>query len=311
MQEIARTCNAVVYAYPHGKYVEKVFSIDNTLDAIIEIINCVTIKFLHRLKPTTNLCIYTLAIKNNFICLRAPLYDGSLDCNLKWSTTDIITICQQIGNAIAFLHSYGILHRDIKPGNILFNKNQMKFVLADFGSAKCINKFTVANETIFLTEERTTKAFQAPELLLNPNAYSEQTDAWSYGVLIFYLRHNVELDTSRMNDYTTFVKYINYIYHHYTVTSYMNIDPHERPLLIEKYPHECHNLNIDDYIDKLTNSINCMMHDNVKSKHIAEYLYHLYFSPRETIVEYEQKIETISRDTILHCLTLIPPLEPS
>jgi serine/threonine protein kinase len=45
----------------------------------------------------------------------------------------------QLFRALAYVHCKKILHRDVKPANILIGKN-LKLVLADFGSAKEMNE---------------------------------------------------------------------------------------------------------------------------------------------------------------------------
>lgn len=46
----------------------------------------------------------------------------------------------QIMRSLAYIHSIGICHRDIKPHNILVNPTTNRVILCDFGSAKRLIK---------------------------------------------------------------------------------------------------------------------------------------------------------------------------
>lgn len=54
----------------------------------------------------------------------------------KLSNPEAIRYISQIGNALAYIHERGILHRDVKPANIMYRTNQNEAVLIDFGLAR-------------------------------------------------------------------------------------------------------------------------------------------------------------------------------
>jgi len=93
----------------------------------------------------------------------------------------------QIINAIKFCHCKRILHRDLKPQNLLIDKiGSIK--LADFGLARA---FGVPIRT--LTHEVLTLWYRAPEILLGQKEYSTPVDIWSIGCIFFEMAHRKPL----------------------------------------------------------------------------------------------------------------------
>ncbi len=84
----------------------------------------------------------------------------------------------QLLRGIAFCHESKVLHRDLKPQNLLINKNgQLK--LADFGLARAfgIPVNTFSNEVVTLW-------YRAPDVLLGSRTYSTSIDIWSIGCIM-------------------------------------------------------------------------------------------------------------------------------
>jgi serine/threonine protein kinase len=86
-------------------------------------------------------------------------------------------VIYQVLSALQHCHRQGIVHRDIKPDNILFGIDG-KIKLVDFGLATYFGEED-------LRESVGTPSFTAPEVL--NNQYSYQCDIWSVGVLLFLL----------------------------------------------------------------------------------------------------------------------------
>ncbi|KAL4455702.1 hypothetical protein ABPG74_003112 [Tetrahymena malaccensis] len=94
---------------------------------------------------------------------------------------DIKLIMYQLLNGLNFCHQRRIIHRDIKPQNILIDKaGNVK--IADFGLAKT---FQVPSKT--LTHEVETLWYRPPEILLGVKAYSLAIDMWSIGCIFYEL----------------------------------------------------------------------------------------------------------------------------
>ncbi|XP_028766017.1 mitogen-activated protein kinase homolog NTF3 [Neltuma alba] len=83
----------------------------------------------------------------------------------------------QLLRGLKYLHSANILHRDLKPGNLLINAN-CDLKICDFGLAR-----TGSTKNQFMTEYVVTRWYRAPELLLCCDNYGTSIDVWSVGCI--------------------------------------------------------------------------------------------------------------------------------
>ncbi|GKV19049.1 hypothetical protein SLEP1_g29348 [Rubroshorea leprosula] len=90
-------------------------------------------------------------------------------------------IMAQLMQAVSHIHKLGVVHRDIKPDNILFDsRNSVK--LTDFGSADVLNSEGGAAMRGVVG----TPYYVAPEVLAGTE-YNEKVDMWSAGVVMYIL----------------------------------------------------------------------------------------------------------------------------
>lgn len=97
--------------------------------------------------------------------------DKQMDANLLKSYT------YQILLAIKYCHSHRVLHRDLKPHNLLIDKKGI-IKVADFGLARAFGVPVRA-----YTHEVVTLWYRAPEILLGQLRYSCPVDMWSVGCI--------------------------------------------------------------------------------------------------------------------------------
>ncbi|MGB3642563.1 MAG: serine/threonine-protein kinase [Rivularia sp. (in: cyanobacteria)] len=64
-------------------------------------------------------------------CLSTELQPGK-----RWSETKVIELLQEVLRILVFVHSQGLIHRDVKPSNIMRRERDNKLVLIDFGAVK-------------------------------------------------------------------------------------------------------------------------------------------------------------------------------
>eukprot|EP00794_Sanderia_malayensis_P013996 gene13996-15454_t len=89
-------------------------------------------------------------------------------------------ITSQLVEALYYLHSHRILHRDMKPQNILLTKDKT-VKLCDFGFARAMSI-----QTLVLTSIKGTPLYMSPELV-EEKPYDHTADLWSLGCILYEL----------------------------------------------------------------------------------------------------------------------------
>lgn len=96
-----------------------------------------------------------------------------------------VRILREIGDALAYAHSRGVIHRDLKPDNILYSERHNIMKLVDFGLAR------LYGEEIDVSMTRTgmvvgTPHYMSPEQV-SGKQLDQRSDVYSFGATLYYL----------------------------------------------------------------------------------------------------------------------------
>lgn len=98
-------------------------------------------------------------------------------CEGGLEKTILKSFLYQLLCGVAFCHTHRVLHRDLKPQNLLINR-EGKLKLADFGLARA---FGIPVRSY--THEVVTLWYRAPDVLMGSRTYSTPVDIWSVGCI--------------------------------------------------------------------------------------------------------------------------------
>ena len=158
---------------------------------------------------------------------------------------DLVQWFGELCQALAYVHAQGIVHRDIKLGNILLAPGR-RVVLSDFGISKVLgNKLrTDVDVSRTMTEVTAngklimgTKGYMAPELL-NGQEATPAADVYALGVAFFHLLTGVWYDKALIEKDRIDLHLLQYYEYRWrdVLPAMLDEDPAKRPLDLEKLP---------------------------------------------------------------------------
>ena len=102
----------------------------------------------------------------------------------RFTPEQALGLVPKICDALQYAHGEGVLHRDIKPDNILLDgKGRVK--IADFGIAKLGGEAELPSTLTRSGMQLGTPAYMAPEQMVNPGDVDHRADIYSLGVVLY------------------------------------------------------------------------------------------------------------------------------
>jgi len=153
------------------------------------------VKILTRLKHENIIELLDLVCEDQMEKLKdLYLVQTLMECDLykllrsqKLSDDHVCYFTYQILRGVKYIHSSNVLHRDLKPPNLLLNSN-CDLRICDFGLARIADP--EYDHTGALTEYVATRCYRAPEVMLNAKGYSKSMDMWSIGCIVAEMLSN-------------------------------------------------------------------------------------------------------------------------
>jgi len=121
---------------------------------------------------------------NNFYIVTELCKGGDLTgriSGIKMTENKAALMIKQILRGINYMHAKNLIHRDMKPDNVLMastDTNNLDLKLADFGFS------TFYDPKVALKMSLGSPMYMAPEVL-NKKEYNEKADLWSVGIITF------------------------------------------------------------------------------------------------------------------------------
>ena len=162
------SCNGVQYV---AKIYKRQFAIkQEVIDALLKIDSPFVAK------------LYETGSHNGFPVEIHPYYEnGSLQGKIFSEDELIKGIIPNINEGLHAIHSAGIIHKDLKPSNIMLNSDGETVSIIDFGISSAVD----GNNTILVTKTGMTPEYSAPETF--KNIFYEGSDYYSFGITLFEL----------------------------------------------------------------------------------------------------------------------------
>ena len=129
--------------------------------------------------------IYAVHEEGGLVCFAMALVKGeSLAARLarepRPTFEDIAHLLEQVADALAYAHACGVVHRDVKPGNVLIDTESGRPMVTDFGIARAAESGSRLTQTGIAVG---TPAFMSPEQATGDREIDGRSDIYSLGIV--------------------------------------------------------------------------------------------------------------------------------
>jgi serine/threonine protein kinase len=147
-------------------------------------------KILFKLLHPSIIQIYDVGLMNGKPYIRMEYFEGKnlnevLKDRGRFPLDKAINIMKEVSNAIEYAHSIGVVHRDIRPSNIMIARPQQVRII-DFGLGILIEN-EITSRLTKTGQHIAGGHYTAPELLTNPKLIDPRTDIYSIGAVWYTL----------------------------------------------------------------------------------------------------------------------------
>lgn len=182
----------VIRKLGRGKYSEvfEAFDVQNNEKVVVKILKPVKkkkikreIKILENLKGGTNVIALKDIVKDPWSRTPALVFEHVDNTDFKQlyptlTDFDIRYYLYELLKALDYSHAHGIMHRDVKPHNVMIDHEKRRLRLIDWGLAEFYHPNQEYNVRV------ASRYFKGPELLVDYQEYDYSLDMWSFGCML-------------------------------------------------------------------------------------------------------------------------------
>ena len=133
--------------------------------------------------------IYAVDEKDGLVYFVMALVDGEslasrLRDGVRMPTDEVRAIVSSVADALGYAHTQGVVHRDIKPDNILLDRATQRPMVTDFGIARAAaeeHRLTVTGMAVG------TPAYMSPEQAMGEREVDGRSDIYSLGIVAYQM----------------------------------------------------------------------------------------------------------------------------
>jgi serine/threonine-protein kinase len=146
------------------------------------------IRFVAQFNHPHILSLYDSGEAEGFLFYVMPYVEGEslrdrLAREKQLPIADAVRILKEVADALAYSHARGVVHRDIKPGNVLLSGRHA--VVTDFGVAKAVSASASRDTMTTVGMAVGTPHYMAPEQAMGQGDIDQRADIYALGILAY------------------------------------------------------------------------------------------------------------------------------